>query len=461
MSDSFELIGDWWLPEKPERKIHGKLSYDRKKKSVLSLDNDYGESEIEVLEKDFHEVILGNSFGKKLTLTNCFRTKLSFTRIPQDSKEYKKSEYAVSVFYVGKHFSKKEDIKFTHLYVRYSHLEKWLGDRFFDSDVTENEEGIAEYKLKFTKPKRREIVLTRFKICIDYGFSWTYSQTKPKFDTHPFVSLDFDNEMYIDELYSIAYHLRNFLSLGVGDRVSIVTMSGRNGKMEQHESVEIFDNIGKDFSEEKDLQEIWLPFNFDLISKNPEFYLENWFNLIENLEPLYDLFFGTLYNPQLYPTYQFLSFAQALESYHSRTFDNNIMPKEQYGEVLKQMLGIIEKIPNEYQNQLMPKAQYDMNRKSLRKKIGELFEKHDKLFSLFVEKKEEFIDKVVNTRNYYTHYPEELKNKAVDVIEIPLLSQNLQFMLIVILLKEIGFDDEVTKQILNKYLRWRISRIFA
>lgn len=460
MLDSFELIGDWWLPEKPEHKIHGKLSYDRKKKSVLSLDSDFGESPIEVLEKDFHEVILGDSFGRKVTLTNCFRIKLSITHT-DDSKEYKKSEYGVSVFYVGKHFLKKEDIKFTKLVAEYSQLEKWLGDRLFESDMAENKEGITEYKLKFTKPKRREIVLTKLKIYIDYGLSWTYSQTKPKFDTYPLVSLDFDNEMHIDELYSIAYHLRNFLSLGLGDRVSITAMSGENKKTGEHERVEIFDNVGKEPSDEKDLEEIWLPFNYDSISKNPEFYLENWFNLIENLEPLYDLFFGTLYNPQLYPTYEFLSFAQALESYHSRTFDNNIMPKEQFGELLKQMQGIIEEIPEEYQKQFMPKAQYDMNRKSLRRKIGELFEKHDKLFSKFVEKKEEFIDMVVNTRNYYTHYSPELKDQAANIVDMPFLSQNLRFMLIVILLKEIGFDDETTKQILNKYLRWRIIRIFA
>lgn len=459
MSDSFELIGDWWLPEKPERKIHGKLSYDRKMKSVLSLDSDFGESEKEVLEKDFHEVILGDSIGKKVTLTNCFRIRLSITHT-EDSKEYKQSEYGVSIFYVGKHFSKKEDVKFTKLFVEYSQLEKWLGDRLFDSDVTENE-GIVEYKLKFTKPKRREIALTKFKICIDYGFSWTYSEAKPKFDTYPFVSLDFDDEMHIDELHLIAYHLRNFLSLGVGDRVSIIAMSGENKKTAEHERVEIFDHVGKESFDEKDLEEIWLPFNFDSISKKPEFYLENWFNLIENLEPLYDLFFGTLYNPQLYPTHEFLSFAQALESYHSRTFDNSIMPKEQFSELLKQMQGIIEKIPEEYQKQLMPKAQYDMNRKSLRRKIGELFEKYDRLFSVFVEKKDEFIDMVVNTRNYYTHYPPELKDKAANIVDMPFLSQNLRFMLIVILLKEIGFDDETTKQILNKYLRWRIVRIFA
>lgn len=128
-------------------------------------------------------------------------------------------------------------------------------------------------------------------------------------------------------------------------------------------------------------------------------------------------------------------------------------------DTVSQMLQILREIPENYQQQLIPKVRYDMNRKSFRKKLKELFEEYGNLFRLFIDDKDEFIGKVVDTRNYYTHYTPELEARAVKVIDLPFLSQNLRFILIVILLKKIGFDDEFTEQALRRYMRFRIRRI--
>jgi len=38
MLDSFEYGGVWWLPESPQNKIHGKLSYNPRDRTILGLD---------------------------------------------------------------------------------------------------------------------------------------------------------------------------------------------------------------------------------------------------------------------------------------------------------------------------------------------------------------------------------------------------------------------------------------
>lgn len=181
--------------------------------------------------------------------------------------------------------------------------------------------------------------------------------------------------------------------------------------------------------------------------------------MIENLTPIYDLFFGTMYNPHLYPNHMFLSLAQALESYHGRTFDSNIMPNELFKEAKAHIFEIINRVPGKYRQQLEPKVAFDINRKTFRKRVKELFDKYGHLFGSFINDKNTFIAEVVDTRNYYTHYPPELEARAAKLKDLPFLSQSLRFILIVILLKEIGFSDRLTEQALTRYMRFRIRRI--
>lgn len=416
MLDSFEYGGVWWLPENPENKIHGKLSYNPRIRTVLSLDGAFNEFPDET---DFHEIILGvSSDGEKITLKSCLRTNLQL--VERDSKEYVTSEFGVSVFYVGCHFAKKEDIKFTRLFVRYSQLKEWLRERLFHHEFGKDEEGLTEHTWKFTKPKAKEIVLDKFIVSITYGFSTSFGGgwETPKFEAHVGISIDASGEMPIDDFFPTAYHLKNFLSLAMGDEVSILAIKGTNKSIKEYGTIQIF--YRKRISNQKLFSFPHVPFLYKFISERPEFFLQNWFNLIEKFRPTYDLYFGTVYNPHLYPTHTFLSLAQAIESYHSR------------------------------------KA--NMNGKYLRTRIEELFEEHRGLFSLFVKNEEIFIGKVVDTRNYYTHYGRDLEKKAAKVLELPFLSDKLRFMLIVILLKEIGFDDKVTKQALRAYMQCTTTR---
>jgi hypothetical protein len=453
MPDSFEYGGLWWLPENPEKPIHGKLTYERGKRTILSLDGAFQE------EEDFYEVILGDSYGKRITLINCLRTEFEEIFI-EGSGKYERSEFVISIFFVGYHFAKKEDIKFTRLHVRYSELEEWLGERPFRFERRENEEGLSEHTLRFTMPKVKEINLEGFKIRIGYGVTQGGDRwRKPKFETNAGVSIEVSDEMHVDEFLSIAYHIKSFLTLGTGNEVSMLTVSGQ--KEETDGTVEIFYNVSERIPVEKLFPPPFFPFGYKAISERPKFYLQNWFRIAENIEPTYDLFFGTIYNPYLYPNNEFLSLAQALESYCSRTFDNNIMPNDLFEELLSQMLEIISGIPQEYRLQFEPKVKYGMNRKSLRTKLKELFEKYSDLFKLFVDDRDGFIGKVVDTRNYYTHYSPELEERAAELTEIPFLSQDLRFILFVVLLKEIGFDDKSTEQALTRYMRFRIRRAIA
>jgi len=457
MLDSSEYVGSWWLPENPENKVHGKLNYERGKRAILSLDGALHENLDDRDQGEFYGIILGDSHGKRITLRNCIRTNLEMVRVHDSSEEYAKSEFDVFVFYIGHYFAKEEDIKFTILYVRYSELEEWLGERLFHSENGETEEGLYEHTVKFTQPKSKAILLDKFKISIEYGLSTARHANKTEMKANAKMSIDAIDEIHIDQFFSAVHHMRNFLSLATGNAVSILSLTGENKEVDYYEPVQIF--YREDLSNERLFSKPFFPFDYKSISERPEFYLQNWFNLVDNLKPTYDLYFGTIYNPYLYPTHEFLSLAQALESYCSKNVDNDIMPEDLFEETLSKMLEIVNVLPRPYRQQIRPKAQYGMNRKSLRTKLKELFQKHGNLFRSFIPDKNEFIGKVVDTRNYYTHYSPELEEKAVKIIDIPFLSQKLRYVLIAILLKEIGFDNGLIDHALRMYMRFGIRPI--
>lgn len=452
MLASFEYSGLWWLPENPENKIHGKLSYDLKKGTTLSLDGaftDYPDN------GNFYEIILGDSYGKKITLSNCLLSNFHISRTFKPDREYRSSEFRVSVLYVGCHFPRRESIKFSRLHVRFSQLEEWLGKRVFNYKLGKNE---RQHVLEFTMPNAKEVALDKFKISINYGFSsglGVDDWLKPKFEANVGISIEATNEMYIEEFFSAMHHIRSFLSLGTGNRISVLEIIGTRDS--DHKRVQIF--YRREIPDEKLFSYPFFPFQYKSVSEHFESYLRNWFNIVENFEPTYDLFFGVLDNPHLYPNHTFLSLTQALESYLSKTLERTIMSDELFDELKLEMLKTLDALPQEYKQQLKPKVEFDMNRRSFRTKLRELFERYGSLFSLFIDDKDDFIRKVVDTRNYYTHYSPELEERAVKMEELPFLSQNLRFILIVILLKEIGFDNKLIEQTLRKYMRFRIRCI--
>ena len=448
--DSKKYGGLWWLPENPERKISGTLSYEYGKGSILSLDGVF----LEDTEDEYHEIILGDDRGKLITLVSCFRTNFQIQQF-EDSRQFKHSEFHVSLFCIGFHFAKRKELKFKSMTVRYSHLRKWLSGVFNLSQWDENEN---EYVLKVKKPPVKEIVLDKFGLSIKGVVSSEHGSYHDFYERYASITIDMTDEMPLDELFLIVYHLKNFLSLATGEKISILTMNGEKTCLKPYERIEIFSfqTLGEKGSKDRFA---WypLPIEYQTISERLEFYLQNWFNMIEKYEPMYELFFGTL-SERVYPVNDFLNLSQALEAYHCRKFENRIVSDDLFSKQLPQFLRIIDEFPKEHRPEFQSKVEF-MNRKSLRRRTKELFEKYGQIFKIFIEKEEDFIPKFVDTRNYYTHYDPK-KEKPAGIMEIPFLTENLRFILMVILFEEMGFEAKQIEQIIHRYCRNRIKAIY-
>ena len=74
------------------------------------------------------------------------------------------------------------------------------------------------------------------------------------------------------------------------------------------------------------------------------------------------------------------------------------------------------------------------------------------IFEYLDYKRDEFIQKVVDTRNYYTHYSIDKKEKIFPKYQLPYVNGILLGVLQYYILKEIGIKDEHIKKVVHQQM---------
>lgn len=442
MALDIDNSGLWWLPEKPDIKLSGHLIYPSGNEAVLALNGIFDE------EIQFHEIILGDIDGSKVTLVNCLRFFLQ--KSYSGTGDSFCSKFKLIVICKGHHFLRKADLKFSKISVRYSHLRQWLGPKISGAHIKE----IDPYLKGAIEKSLVVYILPEFSFEIK-GFLekeklFYYSPYNEETD----VLFYFKNKS-LNELLENLDIFRNFLSICIDEKISIYNIEAR----EEYGNVQIIlPSVLKPAS--KDDRSFLHPAPIDphLFLKNAKLYLGNWYRIAKKYEPMYQLFFSDNFE-QLYVTTRFLNYAQAIEAYHSRKYESRFFP-DNIREIIDKFTNFSEIIrivfPEQFSSAILTKFKY-LNRKSLRMILKDLSKDFKEIFSVFIRDTDDFINRFVEIRNYYTHYDPSAKKPNYK--EIIVLTENARFILLSIFLKEIGFNEGDIKSSAYLYCRKRIREI--
>lgn len=406
------------------------------------------------------EIILGiSSNGKNITLYNCFETKSSFS-VPG----FQTSSFYADMVFIGAHFQKSENIKFKSISVHYSHLDEWANISGVDIPPPLSEREVV-IKYKLPEPIKASINddYTIHIIIKAKGPTLSVVQKEVSITQKTYIQIKALEEKSFEEYMKVMYHIQNFLSLGVMEPVYPLIIEGtaevcKNmiGDTPYYPPIEIFyrlTNISTTVS--KTLLPLDMLFSFRDISDRFEGFLKNWFGKAELLEPVYDLYFGTLYNPRMYLQHQFLSLVQAIESYHRRIMKNYESPEEEHDKRIEEILNTI---PEKNKEWLKSRLAYS-NEPTLRERLRGIFDEYSEIVNNFIEDKGAFIHKVVVTRNYLTHYDSSLKDQAAEREELYHITQKLKILLEVCLLVQLGFSFDDIKSLISRNRRYRHESI--
>lgn len=436
MHGRHEYRGFWWPADDPSHQLPGTLTVD-KGKATLDLIGDFGRQLISSSprEKAYSwdaepkPRLLGTSVdGKDITVEGAWETNSSvhFPGLPT-------TIHCARAVLVGGHFASDEETRFDEIAISASDLNTWSSVSGFKTSIEtedineQGHQGFVGAEARYVAPEEVSIPLGRGEE-IALGFTFRGEglprpRDRVELRQEAAVHWRFPRPVDLPSVFKKVSQIRDFLSLAVGRPVSITSVVGFK-PMEDEESaesrrpVELLWQIPHNPEPPKKAREPWeMLFTLAEIPDASK-VLRRWMARQDRLEPVFNLYFGTLYHPDLYLEVRFLSLAQALETYdfRRRRKPGKKTLAERTHDVLAQCRTVTRRI------------------------VG--------------PDRDRFVDDFKYTRNYYTHYNPRLKAKAASGAALLLLTLQLQVVLELSFLRQLGFPCKSIEEVLERARRF-------
>ena len=448
--DSFSHDGFWWLPTNPDEQIGGTLTFSQQDGAILQLLGMFGGIIGMMKDRDERITIHGiTKDGKQITLFNAF-VKNSQILAPGIANEL----YRAHLICVGQHMGAEDDAIFDKSFCRFERLEDWL----VISPFTQEWE-FDPPKLNLRVDKGQSEELTAFG---DYKIGKSSNMNTGGSDRTEFT-VKVQSFLYCEtvepkplaEHFRVANRLQELASLCTGHFLPMthlhLRVEGTETKDRPPKEVEVFAQMQHPEAGSRPKHEHPLFAVRELLNANDR-AIENWFNQYETLSPAINLFFAVTGERQMFVNVQFLLAIQALEVFHRRTTPGTLMPK---GEFKKLRQRLVEAIPTDIAPDMIEKLKgaYNFaNEPSLMQRLQAILALVNEDFGEVVPGfADRFARKVVDTRNYNTHFTAKLETKSMDGGEMYWATRRIIMLLTYLFLKNIGVMAPAFRDALERH----------
>lgn len=465
MSSDAQYGGHWKVPGTDET-FDGTLHYSEENRVVLlELTKPYDPKNLNdhMLGSTKVPVICGVLFsGAHVALLNCFRTN-THMNIGSHTTELVYADYALWGFAEADCSAPA----FNGAVIDYGNIVEWAGLSYYDLDT---EEGQIGETIKWSHEDAIELDIAQglhLQFAPGQG-SFSFINYDNDVTVHQYVSTRFfyDAPKRWDGIMEDANWLRRMVELGKGCSVTIKEAKYLHSS---HLLSEEYGAEGADRyrpadvllgTEQKEINigrsRKWT-FLFNLTEVASCGAIGVWFARREDLEPVVDLY--TLAYTDTIPSAMalFLNLMQALETYHSRFVCENVKDYKKRVARLVATPGSDSKL-QDFLCDEGERSKKGSKSLYLKSRISDL---------LYAEGMQpvsprhmplsDFPQKLVDTRNYYTHYKKEKKSKAFDKDDLPTVNAELMALLEYHLMLTLGFDASIALKKVQRRLRDRIG----
>jgi hypothetical protein len=301
---------------------------------------------------------------------------------------------------------------------------------------------------------------------LTFGLSWTLPVspiiTEAKITQKAHMRLIAQRPRPIDEFTAIAHLLTKFFCFATDETVTINSVSGRmtnstskvGEKPERLDMKIVYQSLP--FSERPPSAKWYaMLFRFPQIKDSAEMMINAWLNAYEQFRPALDLYFSARTGAHRFLNSRFLALAQAVETLHRRTSNETFFEQAAYKELVATIVGLC---PDPHKDWLRSKLAYG-NEISLAARLKRVTEPFKNRLGPD-DDRNRLIRRIVDTRNYLTHYDDALLNRAAqDGPELYQLCQKLEGILQLSFFAAVGFSDEQVDSIIkdNERLRRKLQ----
>jgi hypothetical protein len=188
-------------------------------------------------------------------------------------------------------------------------------------------------------------------------------------------------------------------------------------------------------------------FLYGQVRKNADVIINNWLDAYSTIRPALGLYFSAVTGTHKYLDGKFLALAQGLETYHRRTSSETLMDRGKFRKLVATILCLA---PKESRKWLRGRL-FHGNEINLGQRIKRIIEPY-KTYLGNSKERNKIIRGIVNTRNYLTHYSEELEAESAKGVDLWVLCQKMEAIFQLHLLQQIGFTESEIQGILaNNY----------
>ena len=405
---------------------------------VLNINYPKAPSNFLQLPMDIEYLSCELSTGFRFTLINCSRINTE-DRISEGRSIF---SYYARFFVNG--IANDEKLKFDEVQFTIDNIIQWgelsgyiIGDNYKIIENPTKEIIIAktdEYTIKYC------VTSSWLPVC-----DIELMQEHISLDQQGYISIVFFEKKDIHEFVVLFTKIKRLIELCVLNTIDVTHIRAFNssiydeyGDLKVPREIEIISSMKGSKNTEKDDVHIikWLRLP-ELIS-NDSFSL--YIDKYEKMEPIVELFIETIYNRTMSPVRRFFNIVQALETYHSRFVTNDM-------EIFRDRIDniILSQVPEEnkepYRKLLLAEPKKFI---TLRSRIADLMVANfEIIFDTGEINRIDFPKVIALTRNYYTHYDEQIKKKGkvLENNELPIYTDILLHILEFYILKELGFTD--------------------
>jgi ApeA N-terminal domain 1 len=379
----------------------------------------------------------------------------------RENYNFTEREFKIDFIFTDIHFEKIEDIVFESILVEYSNSCKWLTDNNLIGYI-------ASYPHK-TEPKHiiehfygKPIDIKIGNRCLITILSYPTIKkdfiSKETINYHTYVRITSLGIKKLEDYISLNNIFQHFLNFVIADEVRTLRIVGNVKVRINNHHVIVQSQICYHSSISQAMDKLnlvtpFLPIDKGVNKRSDKFIeiINHWFGLRNKIPAVYDLYFGVMYNSELYLSNKFLMLAEAISIYGDK-----IVSENRSDPALQQKMKRIDTICQAIDQSLLETADKDWvkdimkDKRSLsyKEKIITIYEIYEVLLSKLstvIGSKGEFSEKVKKYRNELTHGNidyDQLNNQ-----DLLWKYRDLQLILQLCILSELGFSINEIKDI--------------
>lgn len=455
--DSFSHQGLFWLAGHRENEVPGRLCYDPDQGAVLELLGIFGTLEDAIqqawsgADRDDRPVIHGVTVkGRPVTLLKTINTsrQINMPGIPCET-------WSSNLLVMGAHIqSADDDAQFSRCIFRFQEIEAWLEHAPFTEDFDSEARSLS----LLAEAPRNEPFATHAAFEVrSVGSLYSDRTAGTRF------TVDVSNDLAITSVtpqtlgwhLSRAVRLQELASLCSGHYLPLTAFELRGPVLPDEtgpgDEIQVYAQMIHGRAETPSKLRTPIITGWELMRFNPD-AVQLWFDQFELFSPALNLFFTITGEKQMFVNIRLLLAIQALEVFHRRTSGDTVMAAQDF---IAFADGLVAAIPDDAPARMREKlgglyrfANEPSLNQRLRAIIAEVATAFGQAPAGFDGK---FIRKLVDTRNYYTHFSAELGPRALDGEGMYWATRRVILLLTILFLQRLAISAADIKPLLQRH----------